>query len=626
MDQRLPAIGCMRLSTEPARDEGRAIAVLLEALSAGVRLLDTADAYALDAADAGHNERLVRGALAAWTGDRAAVCVATKGGLTRPGGKWVPNGKAGTLRKACEASLAALGVGRIDVYQLHLVDPRTPLAVSVRALAALQREGLVAELGLCNVNAAQIEEARGIAPIANVQVRLGVLDTAAMKGGVVSYCLSRGIRVLAYRPFGGPAGVARIRRDPVMAAIAKRHGKDPLDIALAWMFDLSPLLVPLPGPTSAATARASALAARIALSDEDRAELDARFPEGGAIRRGEDPSAPRRTIGAVPAGPAPQITLVMGCPGAGKSTATQELTAQGYLRLNRDERGGRLAGIVRALDEALAEGARRVVLDNTYSTRALRREVLDVAARHGAEARLIWVDTSLEQAQVNACERMIARHGKVLSPEEMAKVAKEDPNSFPPRAQFLYRRTFEPPEESEGFVSVERRPFVRRSDPARVRRALFVELDSVLWRSRSGERTPASLEDMAVMAEGSDVLKRHSDEGWLLVGLSWQPEIAEKKRAPAEVERCFGALRAALGVEMELAYCPHGGGPPVCWCRKPLPGMGVALAHAHGIDLGRSLHAGKGPADRAFAERLGMAYEDADVLLGRSAAGSVGRG
>jgi aryl-alcohol dehydrogenase-like predicted oxidoreductase/histidinol phosphatase-like enzyme/adenylate kinase family enzyme len=616
MNERAPAIGCMRLSTETDRDEERSISVLCEALSAGVRLLDTADAYALDAADVGHNERLLRRALGAWSGDRSAVRVATKGGLTRPGGKWIPSGKAGHLRKACEASLAALGVSRVDVYQLHLVDPRTPLAVSVRALAALQREGLAAEVGLCNVSVAQIEEARGIVDVASVQVRLGPLDTAAIRSGVVSYCLSCGIRVLAYRPFGGAAGVRRVRSEPVLAESARRRATDPLQIALAWMLDLSPLIVPLPGPTSVETARACALAARIELTDEDRAALDARFPEGAAIRRGEDPSARRPAMVPVPSGPRPQIAMVLGYPGAGKSTATMELTEQGYLRLNRDERGGRLAGIALALDHALQEGARHVVLDNTYSTRALRREVLDVAARHGAEVKVVWIDTSLEQAQVNACERMVARYGRLLSPEEMASGAKQDPNSFPPRAQFQYRRALEPPDESEGFVSVERRPFVRRADPSRQRRALFVELDSILWKSRSGERTPASPDDMDVMVSRANVLKKYSEGGHLLVALSWQPEIAENKRAPDAVERCFEALCRALGVEMSLAYCPHGGGPPICWCRKPMPGMGVALAHAHGIDLARSLHVGKGPPDRAFAERLGMVYEDADVFFG----------
>src|SRR5690242_5580207 len=107
-------LGCMRLSTQAERDEDRGIAVIHAALDAGVTLLDTADAYGQGEHDVGHNERLVARALALWSGDRTGLVVATKGGLTRPGGRWVPDGRAKHLASACEASLRALGVARID--------------------------------------------------------------------------------------------------------------------------------------------------------------------------------------------------------------------------------------------------------------------------------------------------------------------------------------------------------------------------------------------------------------------------------------------------------------------------------------------------------------------------------
>ena len=112
-----------------------------------------------------------------------------------------------------------------------------------------------------------------------------------------------------------------------------------------------------------------------------------------------------------------------------------------------------------------------------------------------------------------------------------------------------------------------------------------------------------------------DILRRYRDEGWLLLGLSWEPQIAESGVPAADVEAGFARMCDLLELAFPVAYCPHAAGPPVCWCRKPLPGMGVAMAHAHRIDLARSLHVGKGPADRAFAERLGMAYLDADSFF-----------
>src|SRR5262249_58884063 len=111
-----------------------------------------------------------------------------------------------------------------------------------------------------------------------------------------------------------------------------------------------------------------------------------------------------------------EVLVIMGVPGAGKPTLAEPYVADGWTRLNRARAGGGLAGIAAALDRALAAGGRRFVLDNTYPTRASRADAIAVAARHGATARCIWLDTPLADAQVNACERMLARHGRLLEP------------------------------------------------------------------------------------------------------------------------------------------------------------------------------------------------------------------
>lgn len=161
-------LGCMRLSTEPDRDEARATDVLRAAFDAGITLLDTADAYSHDETERGHNERLIARAIATWSGDRSAIRIATKGGMVRPGGRWEHDGRAKHLSEACQASLTALAVDRIHLYHLHAPDPRVPFATSVRALAALKRTGLVGAIGLCNVTVGQIEEARRIVEIDSV--------------------------------------------------------------------------------------------------------------------------------------------------------------------------------------------------------------------------------------------------------------------------------------------------------------------------------------------------------------------------------------------------------------------------------------------------------------------------
>lgn len=146
----------MRLSTDAERDDDRGVAVIRAALDAGATLLDTADAYAQGESDIGRNERLIARTLAGWAGDRARITVATKGGMRRPNGGWVTDGRAKHLRAACDASRQALAVDTIDLYQLHAVDPRTPIETSVRAMARLQEEGRIKAIGLCNVTVSQI--------------------------------------------------------------------------------------------------------------------------------------------------------------------------------------------------------------------------------------------------------------------------------------------------------------------------------------------------------------------------------------------------------------------------------------------------------------------------------------
>ena len=181
---------------------------------------------------------------------------------------------------ACAASRRALGVERLALYQLHAPDPRTPLDRSVRALAGLKREGLVEQVGLSNVTLGQIEEALCIVEIAAVQVELSPWNDDSIMNGVAGYCLENGIRLLAYRPFGGADHQKRLLTDPLLAEVGTRHGATPHEIVLALLRSLSPLVVPLPGPTRVDTARSVGRAAGIVLSDEERSLLAERFPVG----------------------------------------------------------------------------------------------------------------------------------------------------------------------------------------------------------------------------------------------------------------------------------------------------------------------------------------------------------
>jgi aryl-alcohol dehydrogenase-like predicted oxidoreductase/histidinol phosphatase-like enzyme/predicted kinase len=606
---RLPRIGmgCMRLSTAADRDEAQGVAVIHAALDAGVRLLDTADAYAHDASDLGHNERLIAAALQSWSGDRRAIVVATKGGMTRPNGLWIPDGRARHLAEACAASRAALGVECIQLYQLHAPDPRTPLATSVRALEDLRRDGLVEAIGLCNVTVGQIEEARAIAPIASVQVELGVWCDDAILGGVVGYCVANGIPLLAHRPLGGERRRARTERDRVLRAVADRHGITAAEAALAALFDLSDLVTPLPGATRPETAASGARAAAVVLDDEDRERLGERFPAWRPRRAASPVDEPGEAAG--------EVVLIMGLAGAGKSTHAERFVADGYHRLNRDESGGTLRGLLPALERARGEGTTRFVLDNTYLSRKSRAPVVDAARRLGLAVRCVYVSTSIEDAQVNLVGRLLARYGRLPADEDLRRVARSEAGTFGPGALFRMQRELEPPTIGEGFSRIETVPFARRWPSDYVNRALFVWCDGVLMRSRSSARPPVSAADVDVVAERGAVLRRYRDEGWRIIGLSWQPEIADGTRTPDDTDALLARMRAQLDVDMDTLYCPHGAGPPVCWCRKPLPGLAVLAIARHRLDPGRCLFVGDGPQDPGLARRVGIAYRPASEFF-----------
>jgi aryl-alcohol dehydrogenase-like predicted oxidoreductase/histidinol phosphatase-like enzyme/predicted kinase len=600
-------MGCMRLSTGTNRDEALALAVVHAALDAGVTLLDTADAYCQDESDVGHNERLIAKALATWSGDRSRILVATKGGLTRPQGRWLPDGRARHLIAACEASRRALQVERIALYQLHAPDPRTPLSTSVRALASLKRDGLIEHLGLCNVTVGQIEEARGIVDIAAVQVELNPWHDDNVLSGVAQYCIDNGIRLMAHRPLGGPERARRAAADAVLSNLAERHEATPAEIVLAWLMDLSDAIVPIAGATRTETAKSLVNAVGLRLTDADRIVLDQHFPSGQILRR-KNASLNDRS----PQRGDREIVLIMGLPGAGKTTAAEALVAQGYARLNRDDGGGSLRGLVPALIRLVESGASRIVLDNTYVSRKSRAPIVQAAAQAGVSVRCVWLSTTVEDAQVNAVSRMVSKYGRLIDPEEKRHVAKDDVSAFGPGVQFRYQRELEPPQVSEGFSSVEIVPFERWRDPSWTQRAVLFWCDGVLARSRSGLRAPASREDVDVFEQRAALLRRYAEQGWLLLGISWRPDIADGTNTIQQVDAVYARMQERLGVAIEVQYCPHAAGPPVCWCRKPLPGLGVVFINRHRLAPSQCVYVGHGSQDPGFARRLGFAYRDAE--------------
>lgn len=325
---------------------------------------------------------------------------------------------------------------------------------------------------------------------------------------------------------------------------------------------------------------------------------------------------------AAPTSPEPSadrgdVVLIVGLPGAGKSTLAAEYVARGYARLNRDDAGGRLRDLVPALDALLRQGRRRVVLDNTYGARAARAEVIAAARAHAVPVRCVWLRTALEQAQVNVARRLVRRHGRLLAGPELKRASRADPGAFGPEVLVRHRRVFEPPRAEEGFAAVEEHPFRAHPAAAGARAALLVRYEGVLHVSRSGARAPRDASDVLVPAGRGAALRRHLEpSARLAFGYSWRPDVAAGALAAGALDAVFDLTHRELGVQLEAVHCPHGDEPPTCWCRPPLPGLGALLVERHGLDPGRCLLVGADAADLAFARRMGFAFRSADRFFG----------
>jgi aryl-alcohol dehydrogenase-like predicted oxidoreductase len=270
-------LGEMPLSIEGRPDRRQAIATIHASLDAGVTIIDTADAYSLGVTEHGHGEKLVAEALAAYGSPIDDVLVATKGGHRRPGdGSWTVHGDPAYVKEACEASLKALGVDAIGLYQYHRPDSSVPWAESVGALADLLDEGKILMAGVSNATVTQIDEAQKVLGGRLVSVQNEFSPRFRSSENELAHCEKLGIVFIPWSPMGGIGRSDRIEENfPAFAEVAAEVGASPQQVTLAWMLAKGSRVIPIPGSSRPETAIASAAAADISLTPDQVARLDA---------------------------------------------------------------------------------------------------------------------------------------------------------------------------------------------------------------------------------------------------------------------------------------------------------------------------------------------------------------
>src|SRR5882757_482219 len=245
---------------EPA-DRAQAVAVLRRAVELGVNLIDTADSYGPYV-----SEELIREALHPYP---KGLVVATKAGLARTGpGKWIPLGRPEYLRLECEMSLRRLGVERIDLFQLHRIDPKVPADDQFGVLRDLQKEGKIRHAGLSEVSVAEIEAARRILPIATVQNQYNLAYRSSEN--VLNYCTLKNIGFIPWFPL---ATGDLAKPHGALTRIAGQLGAQPAQVALAWLLKRSPVMLPIPGTSKVKHLEENTAAALLDLDDSIMQEL-----------------------------------------------------------------------------------------------------------------------------------------------------------------------------------------------------------------------------------------------------------------------------------------------------------------------------------------------------------------
>lgn len=247
----------------PPKDRAEAVRVLRRALELGVDFIDTADSYGPY-----YNEEIIAEALHPYA---KGVVVATKAGLVRTGpNEWHPVAAPKYLRQELEMSLRRLKLERIDLYQLHRIDPKVPVEESLGELKALQKEGKIRHIGLSEVSVPELERARKVVDIVSVQNRYNLTDRVHEK--VLDYCEKEGLGFIPWFPLA-TGGLAKA--GGALDSVAKKHDATPAQIALAWLLARSPVMLPIPGTSSVKHLEENLAGAEVKLSKEELAAVDA---------------------------------------------------------------------------------------------------------------------------------------------------------------------------------------------------------------------------------------------------------------------------------------------------------------------------------------------------------------
>ena len=308
-----------------------------------------------------------------------------------------------------------------------------------------------------------------------------------------------------------------------------------------------------------------------------------------------------------------EIILIVGYPASGKSTTVKQFVDKGYTRLNRDSVGGSMDELTRLAEKTLLD-TDQLVLDNLYPSVISRAPIIALAKRHKIPIRCHVMDTTLEDAQLNACLRMMKKYGTIPNPEDFKTY--KDPNTFPPAVIYRYRKEFQQPTVKEGFDQIINVPFVRTWGKEYINKAVICDYDGTLRLCNDGAKFPVTPNQIKILPNRLETLRRYHKDGYSIFGASNQSGVAKGDFTLEEANICFQHTNRLLGdLVTKYLFCPHRVPPITCYCRKPSVGMSAYFIEKYKLLPSKCIMVGDTGTDKSFAVRSGFQFVHADEFF-----------